>query len=157
MGSNSGKDEARNNLHDPTLRGRGDNGDRQSESNEGACRSLQGPQGLKSADAVIVRDAVERERQHQLARSSRPAQRSLRLAHPLTGTNHAPQNVGEPGPALRDSIVEPPLRIDLRAVRSVHRPSRRGPARPERRPRSWSRAGELARSQSLRSRSPASN
>ena len=24
MGSNSGKDEARNNLHDPTLRGRGD-------------------------------------------------------------------------------------------------------------------------------------
>ena len=94
MRSNSGKDEARNNLHDPTLARSRRHGDRRAKA-KGACRSPQGPQGLSSADAVIVRDPVEREGQHQLARSRRPAERGLRLAHALAGANHPPQDVGE--------------------------------------------------------------
>lgn len=46
-----------------------------------------------SPDPVIIRDAVEREGQHQLPGTGRPPQCRLRIAHALPGSNHAPQDV----------------------------------------------------------------
>jgi hypothetical protein len=95
MRSNSGKDESRDNLHDPTLResrtGPRQSGGRREEA-ESARRPPDRAQGL--AQPIEVRDAVECERQHQLARARRPAKRTLRLAHAFAGTDDAPQDVG---------------------------------------------------------------
>ena len=63
----------------------------------------------------MVGDAVERERQHQLASSRGPAQCAFGVAHPLAGANHPPQDVGEAGTRRGDSGVEPTSRIDLGA------------------------------------------
>ena len=123
MRSNSGKDEKRNNFRDPTLKDReaerGMSGaavlDKDAhqgsiEDNEGQRTTGLGSAARKSGEegaadqrnAVVVRDPVEREAQHQLAGAGRPAERGFRLAHALAGADDPPQDVGQARPGRGD-------------------------------------------------------
>ena len=118
-------------------------------------------QGARTSAIRIdrVRDAVERERQHQLAGARRPAKRALGLAHALAGANDAPQDIGQARACARDRVVEAALGVELRSVEVEARLA--DPPRPRATGAAShaivTRGASCARSQSLRRRSPASN
>ena len=70
-------------------------------------------QGL--AHPVVSRHAVQREGQHKLAGTSRPAERGFGVAHPFAGTNNPPEDIGETRPRRRNRGIEAPLGVDLRS------------------------------------------
>ena len=128
MRSHSGTDEGRNNMRDPTVR------DRQGGAEERRPRPTteMGSHARKTGQKGAERTAnlsrcgnnprpVEREREHELACSRRPAERGFRLAHAFAGTDHPPQDVGQAGAGGVDRRVEAPLRVDLRAAQ-IHGP-----------------------------------
>lgn len=97
MRSNSGDDQSRNNMRDPTVRDRTEQRKKRSDRSHISHARAPGrpprrPKGL--AKAIIIRDAVEREAQHELTRARRPAERGFGVAHPLARADHAPQDVG---------------------------------------------------------------
>ena len=151
MRSNSGKDESRDNLHDPTLRDRTEQRTKTSDrspSHMPRRRPIIAKVASSTdlADPVVSSDSVERERQDQLAGPRRPAERGFRIAHSFPGADHAPKDVGETGPGAGDCRVEAALRVDLRA--GEIEPSLPGRARPAPHPTPSSRAALAVRAPS---------
>jgi len=98
MRSHGGRDEGRNNMRDPTIRERqiapkktAMRAGRRRWAQRPARQSRRAPAGAANlCYAVVIGDPVERERKDQLARSRRPAERGLRVAHAFTGTDDPP-------------------------------------------------------------------
>ena len=89
MRSNSGNDKSRNNMRDPTMRdrelGRGGTATTGKKAKAGSARQVE-----NSRDAVVIRDAIERETQDELASTRGPSERRLGITHPLAGANDPP-------------------------------------------------------------------
>src|SRR4029079_5086315 len=90
------------------------------------ARSPHRPQG--QSNSIISRDAIECERQDQLARPRRPAERGFRVAHPFAGTDDPPQYVRKPWSGGGGRPIEAAPRVELSAVEVY--PNRRSASPP---------------------------
>ena len=111
MRRNSGKDESRDRLLDPTMKEhegrarqerrcgpRSARERRLDRGQQGAADDRHGierPQDCRGrrdrlTDPIEIRDAVERQRENDLAGARRPAERRLRVAHPFAGADDPP-------------------------------------------------------------------
>ena len=109
MRSNSGKDEGRNNLRDPTIRDHNEQRtklSRRSRTSHAKAPADHRGGRLRLAYAIVIGDPVERECEHQLAaRAGQPSALSAsRIPSPAQTTRH--RISARPGPALATASLK---------------------------------------------------
>jgi hypothetical protein len=121
MRSNSGRDESRNNMRDPTIR---DGTEKGPEPRAHLARRTPRRQPTTAcdartnllADAVVIRDPVECDGQHELACARGPTKCTFGLAHPVPRADHAPKNIGKARAGACDGGLETATSVDLRSA-----------------------------------------
>ncbi len=95
-------------------------------------------------DSIEVRDAVEREGQHELSSPRGPAERGFGVTHAFAGADDAPKDVCEARTRAFDRLIEPTLGVELGPVEIRRRAGGdRGARYPRLIPRHRHSRGEL--------------